>query len=65
MYLSTVALSKYEIPTGCPRVTAGTIFVDILFELTKTVFVNSTSNITTNIETAALSSQPDRMGGQP
>ena len=39
------------------------MFVDILFELTKTVFVNSTSNITTNIETAALSSQTDRMGG--
>ena len=34
--------------------TAVSIFVDILVELTKTVLVNST-NITTNIETAALS----------
>ena len=45
MYLSTVALSKYEIPSGCPRVTAGTIFVDILFELTYSVFVNSTNDL--------------------
>ena len=45
MYLSTVALSKYEIPTGCPRVTAGTIFVDILFELTYSVFVNATNDL--------------------
>ena len=37
--------------------TAVSIFVDILVELTNSVFVNST-NITTNIETAALS----RMG---
>ena len=38
--------------------TAVSIFVDILVELTNTntVFVNST-NITTNIETAALSSE--------
>ena len=35
--------------------TAGSIFVVILVELTNTVFFNST-NITTNIETAALSS---------
>ena len=34
--------------------TAVLIFVVILVELTNTVFVNST-NITTNIETAALS----------
>ena len=34
--------------------TAVSIFVFILVELTNTVFVNST-NITTNIETAALS----------
>ena len=34
--------------------TAVSIFVDILVELTHTVFVNS-MNITTNIETAALS----------
>ena len=34
--------------------TAVSIFEDILVELTNTVFVNST-NITTNIETAALS----------
>ena len=33
---------------------AVSIFVDILVELTNTVFVNST-NITTNIETAVLS----------
>ena len=45
MYLSTVALSEYEIPSGCPRVTAGTIFVDILFELTYSVFVNSTNDL--------------------
>ena len=36
--------------------TAVTIFVVMLVELTNTVFVNST-NITTNIETAALSTQ--------
>ena len=35
--------------------TAVSIFVVILVELTNTVFVNST-NITTNIETATLSS---------
>ena len=35
--------------------TAVSIFVVVLVELTNTVFVNST-NITTNIETAALSS---------
>ena len=35
--------------------TAVSIFVDILVELTNTVFVNST-NITINIEMAALSS---------
>ena len=34
--------------------TAVSIFVVVLVELTNTVFVNST-NITTNIETAALS----------
>ena len=45
MYLSTVTLSKYEIPSGYPRVTAGTIFVDILFVLTYTVFVNSTNDL--------------------
>ena len=45
MYLSTVALSKYEISSGYPRVTAGTIFVDILFELTYSVFVNATNDL--------------------
>ena len=42
--------------------TAVSIFVDILVELTNTVFVfvNST-NITTNIETAALSKQQDEI----
>ena len=38
----------------CLDSTAVSIFVVILVELTNTVFVNST-NITTNIETAALS----------
>ena len=37
---------------------AVSIFVVILVELTKTVFVNST-NLTTNIETAVLSSFND------
>ena len=35
--------------------TAVSIFVVILVELTNTVFVNSITNSTTNIETAALS----------
>ena len=34
---------------------AVSIFLVILVELTNTVFVNSTNNITTNIETAVLS----------
>ena len=39
---------------------AVSIFVGILVELTNTVFVNST-NISTNIETAALSSTPPHL----
>ena len=39
--------------------TAVSIFVVVLVELTNTVFVNST-NITTNIETAALS-KPEQL----
>ena len=41
--------------------TAVSIFVDMLVELTITVFVNST-NIATNIETAVLSIRPASMG---
>ena len=41
--------------------TAVSIFVVMLVELTKTVFVNST-NITTNIETAALSNRHTNYG---
>ena len=33
------------------------IYVVVLVELTNTVFVNSTNNITTNIETAVLSKE--------
>ena len=56
------ALWKIFLPdlggTSIPDSAAVSIFVDMLVELTNTVvsvFVNST-NITTNIETAALSS---------
>ena len=43
---------------------AVSIFVVILVELTNTVFVNST-NISTNIETAVLSTIPSRSQGLP
>ena len=49
-------MKKVIIKTRRRRIDSAAVskFVDILVELTNTVFVNS-SNITTNIETAALS----------
>ena len=51
--IKKIQVQSWNVPPSLDS-TAASIFVGILVELTNTVFVNST-NINTNIETAALS----------
>ena len=50
--LSEMLVGDRRVTVCCPGVS---IFVDILVESTNTVFVNSTNNISTNIEMPVLS----------